>query len=865
MKHFKYISSLAVLVLLASLISGGCGGSSSSIRQQNTIKGVIKLVPEDMDTNDNGIPDVFEYDSEIMNRINADGAYEVPFMRTIGTNTAKINLEKDSSYSVQYYNPGRTLGISMLDMDITDPDGKPITLVYVSDETSDDILPEVQPISGDDELISSDEIYVEASFAVEPEEAPAMIIYTFNAPSTGTYEFKFYEIDLTESNDITQDENEDENENENAAFAVLIYKNVHEDDNDIFRTIPGYVLGETNFKPKEYEILDIRRILMNFATELNDEGIPVEFCDEFYDWEIYSELINALILSYEIEIESEDINGSVIKTVIRRSANTEGAVIQSRVDNIPFSTFYQFGKGYYAHSGFDALGGNDAFENMPAAPSPANGTALSCTQKLTLSTIENEADNLRDQEMGAMSTFSMARYAAGQEPIVFTNVGFGMMRKNILVRYDVLEDQPRVVDVNNLKLADFALELLRDKGADQFRREFGDYFVGGYTWGMRFESLISVTFGLNSDLSYNQRRIDEVVDLVKDAMRLAANNQDYSSKINQLNSISQETLVGDGGSIKFISNINIETITLNGYHITKESQNASSVLGKLSVKSVADSLKEFVNDTVPKALNSDRSNFSPLKTTMIRFREIPSARQYIDERLPISQIHFDAVRDFTKAMFMASCYHNSIMTIPEDQILRGDVQRNEWNEKLQGLKRELVPNLRSICEQENDVNRYKSRFRSVADDYRKLIERYVFYRILVNEQINQSSGWKAQEDKAITYWSRGFGVENYTISPTVQADYGNKKFYVPHKEEAGLDKPEQDVTHTPGTNWRIVWFQFKITDTKTDFEDKNYPSVGRYHLKIHFDGYFMRRMEYEFWDKIIYMPKDKYPFAGLKD
>lgn len=845
-------------MFLASLISGGCGGSSSSITQRNTIKGVIKLVPEDMDTNDNGIPDVFEYDSEIMNRINADGAYEVPFMRVIGPNTAKINLEKDSSYSVQYYNLGRTLGISMLDMDITDPDGKPIMLVYVSDETSDDILPEVQPISGDGEQIS-DEIYVETSFAVEPEEAPAMITYTFNAPSTGTYEFRFYEIDLTESYDITQ------NENENAAFSVLIYKNVHEGDDDMFRTIPGYVLGETNFKPSEYEILDIRRILMNFATELNDEGIPVKFCDEFYDREIYSELINALILSYEIEIESEDINGSVSKTVIRRSANTGGAVIQSLVDNIPFSTFYQFGKGYYAHSGFDALGGNDAFENMPAAPSPANGTALSCTQKLTLSTIENEAENLREQEMEAMSTFSMARYATGQEPIVFTNIGFGMMRKNILVRYDVLEDQARVVDVNNLKLADFALELLRNKGSDQFRQEFGDYFVGGYTWGMRFESLISFTFGLNSDLSYNERRINEVVDLVKDAMKLAANNQDYSSKINELNSISQETLVGDGGSIKFINNINIETITLNGYHITKESRNASSVLGKLSVKSVADSLKDFVNNTVPKALNSDRSNFSPLKTTMIRFREIPSARQYIDERLPISQRHFDAVRDFTKAMFMAACYNNSIMTIPAEQILRGDAQRDEWNEKLRGLKNALVPKLRSICEQENDVNSYKLRFRSVADDFRKLIERYVFYRILLNEQINQSSGWKAQEDKAITYWSRGFGVENYTISPTVQADYGNKKFYLSHKERAGLDKPEQDITHTPGTNWRIVWFQFKIIDTKTDFEDKNYPSVGRYTLKIHFDGYFMRRMEYEFWDKIIHMPKNKYPFTGLKD
>ena len=833
------------MMFIASLISGGCGGSSGSSIRQDTSQSTVKLALDEMDTDNNSIPDVFEYESEIINRKGANGAYETPFLLTVGMDSAKINLVKDTSYSVQYYRLGRTLGISMLDMDITDPDGKPVTLVYVSDESddSDDILPEAEPISGDGEIIaSSDEIYIETSFSVEPEEAPAMITYTFNAPSTGIYDFKFAVI----SYDITQGEEH--------AFFVLIYENVH--DNDIFTTNSGYVLDDTDFSPTEYEILGIQRTLINFATKLNDEGIPIEFCDEFYDWEIYKELISNLITSYETESDDGEI---------KSSANTGNARIQPRVDNIPFSTFYQFGEGYYADSGFDALGANNAFENMPAVPSPVNGPAMSCTQKLTVHTIESEEDNLREQEMEAMSTFSMARYAAGQEPIIFTNVGFGTMKKNILVRYDVLENQPRVVDVNNLKLADFALELLRKDGANKFRSEFGDYFVGGYKWGMRFEALISITFDLNSDSEYNQRRINEVIDLVKDTMKLAANNQDYSSKINKLDSISKETLVGDGGEIKFINNISIETITLNGYNLNKESGNASSVLGKLSVNSVADTLKEFVNNTVPKALNSDRSNFSPLKITMIRFREIPSAKQYIDERLPKTQSHFDTVRDFTKSIFMAACYRNSLMTIPAEQILRGKTQTDEWNSQLQGLQNEIIPRLRSLCENESDVSRYKKRFDDLADNYRKLIERYVFYRILVNEQINQSSGWKEQEG-ARTYWSRGFGIENYTVSKTVHADYGtNKPYYLSHKEGAGLDKPEQDITHTPGNNWRIAWFQFKIIDTKTDFEDKNYPSVGRYTLKIHFDGYFGRRMEYEFWDKIVYMRKDRYPFVGLKD
>ena len=440
-----------------------------------------------------------------------------------------------------------------------------------------------------------------------------------------------------------------------------------------------------------------------------------------------------------------------------------------------------------------------------------------------------------------MSTFTLAQNALGNRAMTATNVRLAQLSRTIVVRYDVTEAQPRMADVNTLQFSPQALDFL-SSGADEFSEEYGDYFVAGYTWGMRFQAVISVT-GSSSVL-------DRVCGRIKTAMTRAQNGSDYSYVLREIEQL---------GASSYL-NIDIEKVVINGGDPSKNTFTTYSSIG-----SVADALASFSEQV----RTSGRENYSKLKVCLERFREVPAAKEYIPARLPITQSHFNAILDMNKTIFRTRCCYNALMSIPVSHLADGNAKRHEWNQEFSDMINLTNNQIDYICGSESRANEYQSKFQVLYNKYRALCERYVFYRRLMDAQKSQPRGFKdTDEDKN---GSISGGIKTYSQSSVVMGDYGV------WRDEAATARitKEADFFYTwywnitgdqSGNNWRYVWFETGWHDTNSSKgEDQSYPTVGSKKLKWYFEGGTWRRVEWYFKDKIIRMRPDDYPFVGLKD
>ena len=92
-----------------------------------------------------------------------------------------------------------------------------------------------------------------------------------------------------------------------------------------------------------------------------------------------------------------------------------------------------------------------------------------------------------------MSNFVLLRDAFNRSPRKdYARLGSDHTRV-VSVRYELVEEAPRMVDPKEFKLLDAALEELKKDGAAAFLKEYGDYFVAGYTWGVRYDATVEIT------------------------------------------------------------------------------------------------------------------------------------------------------------------------------------------------------------------------------------------------------------------------------------------------------------------------------------------------------------------------------------
>ena len=828
----KYI---LLLLLVSAFTSGGCGGSSTSSLQADSPPehDTAPKISAPFDSDGDGVPDAFRYyDAGWSGRDNPDGgeACTVPYLNYIassdtnidGTFTARIRLTQGHEYIMKYSHSGRPLTESYLDFTIHTPDKNELVFDFGFElDSADEPAPEIQQEysitvntdeiseTQEEDIDSSDtgdiakHVTVSASIDIIPPENPCIISYTFTAPQTGIYEFTFSEKDFSPvSHDMP--------------YELRIYSS----DDEAVTTLGNISLTQR-------EMLDLQRVLLRYADKFNSDGLPVSFRPEFTSEDVYMNLIQSFI--------DENLTASGMK-----AAADDGAYIKPVVYDVPYDSAFKEGAGFYASSGVKALS-MKAFQKF-VLPTPQTGAYLPVAAHFKTEEIITEEEHNREQELQDMSSFALYKNALGDREMTATNVRLAQISKNVIINYDVLEHEPRIVDVNTVQLYSGAMSLLKRSYKD-FREEYGDYFVAGYTWGMRFRAVISVTCESSSVL-------DKVCGLIKTMAAKAQSGMIYSSELREIESIANQHTV----------NISIEDISVDGEGPHRKSLSTVSSLGV-----IASGLASF-SRSVQTATKND---YVRLKACFMRFREIPAAKEFIPALLPISRNHFNAIVEMNRTIFRTRCSYNALLSIPVTNLVDGLTKRQEWQREFNDLVNDTNNQLNYICDSEKRVNYYQLQFQRLHEKFRRLCERYVFYRRLMNAQKTQPTGF---DNEYVLDGSISGGFKTYYQSSVVMQDYGQYANALhtdlPHKKEKEfLVYWIWDITGDQTKyNWRYVWFEAGWKNTyKSICRDKAYPTVGSKKIHWHFEGGTWRRAEWFYKNKIIFMPLSNYPFVGLND
>ncbi|MBQ7154745.1 MAG: hypothetical protein IJR85_04200 [Synergistaceae bacterium] len=883
---------LLALGVLALFLLGGCGGDSSNFvdeqsdnqqeqQEQENNDTVSRVLNNLLTATSDGSPAVFNYapvpDSYGEGDYGA-GTEEVNFVKYItskdldenGEFVKAINLEKDCGYIVKYSHSGRDLGSVALNLRITTPDewertmyldfsGGESTAENSSAEFSSSEVSSIDDLSeeeiarlmaeGDmtrEELAAEIELsnqsydipqplYIPARLEIVPEENPCAIFYMFKAPMSGVYKFAFRETvgGLPSSLDVP--------------LEVRVY-----------RSDESYSAGddeELQLTPRE--IVDIQRMLLNSATEFNENGLPVAFESDEGSAEgsgvrasdgIYTGPINSLFpptpgLTDGIKAIEEQHRRMAEEERRKNSPIT----IASYIHNVPYDeNLFEDGVGFYAHNGMRSVTGATAleigrdddysenavedFEALTPVKDDKTGS-VSTKTNFKVSVIGTEEEHDRAMEIDSMSNFALIGNALGFWGKT-DDVKLGLpIAKTVHVCYEVIETEPRYLEAGNFKLKSAALTWLQ-RDPESFRRNFGDYFVAGYTWGMRYEVMIEITSNMGGEIA--TRVTSEAAELVKDALKASG--------------ATRTKLLSELSRLRSIVNLSVKSIRHTGRSDT-----------------IATTFDSFLSDFDSFVASSkSRAQYEPLYVSLIRYREIPEARQYISETIPTSKGLYDKIRDLTMKVYRTRCYYNSLGTIHSSNLRNGSLPAlREFNI----LVEEMLYNVNRICADESKVNDYYSRFDALYNQYKALAERYGLYMYLMTAQQKNgyTAGWTYSTEKENIVYDEGF--QTYDKSNIVQEDFGYTEHF--HYEEDWDEGKGYARYQDSFGNKRIHYFSTgPIKTNKSWSRDENGsngrgPTIGCNSVNWYYKGAASRRLEVYMDLKLINMPPDKYPFVGL--
>ena len=922
MKNLRVI----ILCLLALLLIGGygCGGGSDgggnsesntdeTTQEQTedetseTDETVSRVLNKLLEAGADGAPAVFDYAPETETEEESEpDTGEVNFVKYVSSKDINsgdryvktINLTKDSAYVIKYSHGGRNLNQTALDLIITAPDKREMKLIFtdyaetttLSDDetysedktglssadeaaglTLEDVLAEELALEesrkDDDE---TEPLYVKAKLEIIPEENPCIILYTFKAPLSGNYDFAVREINTASnaSGDVVPSD---------IPFEFRVYGSDEAygaaDDEDIELT------------PRQ--MLDLQRILIESATEFNDNGLPTAF--ETEDDTVEEASVNVAVTMRVLDNDKVEY----WKKKVQRDLDRQNSVIVDPVvNNVPYDDIFEEGAGFYAHSGLRAIGGeavdmddylfsDNAVEDFNGQ-TPSNGSKVNMNEDLKVNLIATEEEHDRVMGLDAMSNFALIRNALGYNG-TDDKVRLGSNSARVMsVRYDYIEQSPRYFTSDKYHLTDVAMYLLKND-YNAFQREHGDYFVAGYTWGLCYDAVIEITavhmrcFHTKVLSRYSDGHVysmtgvgdpgqvcDDVAAVLKEifsrakanAMSIRNTGRASQSDVNRINElITLITTNRTGEWFRYYDE------AFGGVTISVKINKRTGVDSEstLSLKGFVDALTNFM----AKAPSTNKAQYEPLYVTLMRYRELEEAKPYIKEALAVEKKHYNKIRDLTTKIYRTRCYYNGIMSIPDDHWLNGATTRINLGNQFTDLVSDMNGQLNEICSDINNVNECYAVFDELYNNYKALAERYAFYRYFVDYQTNhaEGDGW---DEPCGTGGCIG-GFEKYDKSAIVQQDFGG--YYKRDHEEPCTGGPGGVRFQISFNNYeRAHYFDTKYI--KTNYSkawDNQKGTIGKRSADWQYKCASSRSLEVKLEIWTVNMPPDKYPFAGLSN
>ncbi|MBQ7154747.1 MAG: hypothetical protein IJR85_04210 [Synergistaceae bacterium] len=888
---------LLVLCLAAALIFGGCGGGSNNfVEDQDTDSreeqeeqarqaAVTRVVNNVLASDANGVPAVFNY-APVPDSY-ADGDYgantnDVNFYKVITNNDLNANhefvqniaLQSGCGYIVAYSHSGRDLNFAALSLRITTPDNREMVLDFSGANPTSEVTEENYPndvksinnlseseinrilsqtgmtraelaaeIASDNQSTSSSSkvIYVNATLDIVPEENPCLVLYTFKAPLTGNYEFAFGEMN-TGGMPAELD----------TPLEVRVYTSDH-----------SYSAGDDeSFDLTPRDIISIQRLLINSATEFNEYGYPVKWESESGD--VSGSSVSASAGNASV---TQDIRDIVSAANSAREQEELAALdahdydkmdnvrIKGLLENIPFDEVYEPGAGFYVFSGLRSIVDSAVRDDQYSKPavdgetdvtgigSPVNdGSSRSLNEKFTVEVIGNEEEHDRAIGLDDMTNSALINYALGfygnDDPVDLGVVNV----KNVHFRYELVENSMRWA-FGRYDLKDAAARLLQ-QNLDSFRRNFGEYHVCGYTWGLSYEGLIEIS--AKSD-AYSVEVCSKTAEAVKTMLNYV-NKGRFQDAVNVKDQINR-----DYG--RYV-NISVKKVKHSG----RSTEGISLTLDGL--------LNEF-RTFKEGARSRPKSDYERLYVSLRTYYDLKAASSYFPKKLKFSRGLYHDVRALTRKIYHTRCYYNALSAIPKSHLLNQGTGREGLNEKLLSfstLLDEMMYNVNRICRDRNSIVHYYNEFNALYKWYKEYAERYSFYRFFVAvQQITSPSGWS--DSDADHNINLQFGFRGYDKSKAVQSDIDSKTYWFHHSEPWNKGP---GYAHFQGNfnfdGIRIIWLETGTTNTNhSTAQDRRTRTIGTNGIDWYYKGAWSRRLEVYLRYKIIRMSQSNYPFAGLEN
>ncbi len=876
MKNLKMLKQALLFMLMFMLIFSleGCGGggggplSSSNSQEENTGDEIFAGISEDIlaQLNDDpevlrvvdkilspdkyGVPAIFDY-APLPENIDASQStsgtplnFETLYIFSQDLNkdgefVTSVALEQDTQYIIKYSRAARTLNGSYLDLRITAPENQVMVLDLIGGHVKSSL-----DIDFEDRGIVSKSIYVDTECEFIPEENPCIMLYSFKAPVTGNYEFAIKELNQY---DINSDDIE-------AAYEEILK-------NELPFEFRIYTVGEAHSaldgEEKKFtarQILDIQRILLEAAVDFDDCLLPTAF-DESSEYEEYGEDGNFALTAENNSSGYRDKAYNVVKNA-QDSNNSGKVVIPSRLD-VPYDRTFAPGAGIYAHSGlrsiqltalYDDIFSDSAIKDFTIAP-PRRAFMET---KLAINNVSTEEEFLRLKGMDSNSDITLLKDALDNKNSLLARLGLAGT-KTLYLRYEERENSYRMPEFDKIELRPEAIhELKEDYGT--FRREFGDYFVAGYQFGLVYEALIDIRAELFNSNFYLREKHTYLVG--------AEGIVDYIAK-----KIKEAISKNDADALK-----NLEEDLTKSWNVTISfsSVRASGMTEDAHISSLSELLKSL-NDFKEKARQTPSSQYQRLYATLLSYREIANVKKYIPEGLPITAEHYKLIRDLNKAVYLTRCYKNALGSIPADHLINGTGRHNEWNSEYQKLSSAYHNQLNKLCSDIGFVRDYLNKFNELLEKYRALNHRYVLYRKMFAEQKSYPTTRRAMWEDSYEGWNYPcciFWVTDAMVAcnkTTAQDLKDSSSIY--SREIYGItdDLDRIQRCYTFGSDARIYHYEGGPINTNgSSAWDNKGTSFG----KKSYDWEFERssnRMEFKVEFKVISMPDDKYPFTGLID
>ena len=923
MKNAKIIFLILIGVIL--FCSYGCGGPSGEIDSQGNSElqedeAVTSLVEKILTPSSDGSPMIFDYapKPESLDVSAATDSQKLDFVKYIsskdlnsdGEYVTTVHLEEDGEYVIKYSHGGRTLTNSLLGVKIIDPEGNEMILdIAPSEIISEDTIFTLESSDAEIEawieqaiaesgmtreeleaeleayIAESEDYYVPADVAAIPEENPCIVMYMFKAPMTGDYEFALSEL-LILSEDV------EVNQIPDSPFEFRIYS----------PEAAHSVSDGEEIELTARDIVAIQRILLDFATEFNENGLPVSFESyESYVEEFEVETSDAVLINGRWVMltrrqiaarrrEQERIKAEQERQRAEQERRANYVTVDSVINNVPYDEVFEQGAGFHAHTGLRAVTkiiDDSSFRKNViqdfSMPTPRTGDFVRLKENFSVNLIATQEEHDRAQELDAISNFALLREALGYtQRQDYARLG-SEHTKIISVRYELIEDKPRMPDPKSFRVYDEGIQDIKEEGVNFFLDEYGDYFVAGYTWGYRYDGAVEIVVEPGKS-SYRDRQKEEerrkkyppfmwfLIDVpyyIYDTVSICnkANDcvQDILKNVQKNAVAERDTGKSDDEAKKKIESCfeelnDFQDVTIKVPHSTKTGR-----AGDISF-----SLRDFANDLasfIKSAKTTPRSQYGKLYVTLMRFREIEALKSYIPETINTRKSLYNAIRDLNKKIFITRCYYNALMAIPASNLKSGSTIQAQWEKEFQTeLVTKMDNGLNYICANEERVNEYYKKFDALYEKYKALAERYNFYRYFVlvcKRSSSDSPSWNDSDSDHNDSWERGF--KNYDKSKIVQEDIAAGKTYNHHHSEPSTSGPRGAEFSQNLGDYRVMWLKTGHTNTNhCTGHDINGKTIGRnsYHWK--YTGAASRRCEVYLDIKTVRMRPDDYPFAGLE-